>query len=83
MVTLLLGQHYHVVVLKLFTDDVPHVDVVVDSVESNVIIVHLKQTIHWDGVVTDDELWKINTVVGVFENGQVYVYIFYMRVCVS
>lgn len=52
------GQFYQVVVLKLFTYGVPHVAVMVDSVESNVIIVNLQQPIHWGWVVTDDVLWK-------------------------
>lgn len=40
------GQFYQMVVLKLFTYGVPHVAVMVDSVESSVIIVNLQQPIH-------------------------------------
>lgn len=52
------AQPYQAVVLKLLTDGVPHVVVVVDSIESNVIIVNLQQPVGCGRVVADDELWK-------------------------
>lgn len=52
------GYIYRVIFLKLFTDGVPHVVVMVDSVESNVIIVNFQQPIDWGWVVSDDLLWK-------------------------
>lgn len=47
---------YRVVALKLLADGVPHVVIMVDSVETNVIIVDLQQAVHRGRVVTDNML---------------------------
>jgi len=47
---------HQVLVLKLLTDRVPHEAVVVDSVESNVIVVDFQQPVRCGRVVTDDKL---------------------------
>lgn len=49
---------YHVVGLKLLTDLRPHGGVMVDSVETHVVIVDLQQSIRGESVVGDDMFWR-------------------------
>lgn len=56
--TLLLAEFYQVIFEKLFTNGAPHLLLMVHSVEPNVIIVHLQQSIRCSRVITQNKLWK-------------------------
>lgn len=55
-------QLYQMVTLKLLADVVPYRVLIIDSVESKVVIVNFQKSINRGFVVTDHKLWKLEKV---------------------